>query len=119
MQGHVAVVVEFADGDPQPVRVADLCDRVGFEVAEFTDSHPGAGEQSDARRQWIRFVVRAARMNSTKSPSSRNRGRASSALGTSPKKIGTRAGASVPAPLDDPDEEHAQHRRDVAGTWTI
>ena len=47
VQGDVAVVAEFADGDAQPVAVADAHDGVGVEVAEFAGAHPGAGEQFD------------------------------------------------------------------------
>lgn len=42
MQRDVAVVVEFADGDPQPGCAVELDDSVRFEFAEFTDAHPCA-----------------------------------------------------------------------------
>jgi len=47
VQGDVAVVVEFADRDPQPVGVADVDHGVIGEGAEFTGSHPGASQQLD------------------------------------------------------------------------
>ena len=47
MQQDVAIVVEFADRDPQPLRVHNQRDCVGPEIAEFPDSHPGAGQQFD------------------------------------------------------------------------
>ena len=43
MQWYVAVVVEFADRDPQPRRAVEDHDRVGGEAAELADAHAGAG----------------------------------------------------------------------------
>ena len=45
MQGHVAVVAQFAQWYPQPVGLADAHDCVGFEVGQFAGPHAGAGEQ--------------------------------------------------------------------------
>ena len=57
VEGDVAVVVEFPDRDPQPGFVADDGDGVGFEVAEFTDAHPGPGQQLDREpAEQVRFV---------------------------------------------------------------
>jgi hypothetical protein len=47
VQRHVAIVVEFADRDPQPVGRSDLDYSVGGEAEEFTFAHPGPGEQFD------------------------------------------------------------------------
>ena len=47
MQWDVAVVVKFADRDPQPERVTDVDHRVVGERREFTGAHPGAGQEFD------------------------------------------------------------------------
>ena len=47
VHGHVAVVVELADRDPQPRGVVQHDDRVGGEGAELTDAHPGPRQQLD------------------------------------------------------------------------
>jgi hypothetical protein len=47
VEGDVAVVVELAEGDPQPGGVADDGDGVGLEVAQLADAHAGAGQQLD------------------------------------------------------------------------
>ena len=47
VQRDVAVVVEFADRDPQPVGGADLDDGVGGEAEEFAFAHAGAGQDLD------------------------------------------------------------------------
>ncbi len=47
VQGDVAVVVELADRDAEPVGGADLDHGVDGEGAEFPRAHPGAGEQLD------------------------------------------------------------------------
>ena len=47
VQGDVAVVVQFADRDPQPVGGADLHDGVDGEVDELALAHAGAGEELD------------------------------------------------------------------------
>ena len=65
VQWTVAVVVEFADRDPQPVSFADQRDCIALKVAEFADSHPGAGDSSIARRRWMRASLPRARMNFT------------------------------------------------------
>ena len=44
MQGDVAVVEEFADGDVQPVPGADLADGVAAQSGELTDAQAGAEE---------------------------------------------------------------------------
>jgi hypothetical protein len=45
VQPDVAVVVELAQGDAQPVRRADLHDRVGGEGQQLALAHAGAGQQ--------------------------------------------------------------------------
>lgn len=45
VERYVTVVVELADGHPQPVRRADLDDRVNAEAQKFADPEPGPGEQ--------------------------------------------------------------------------
>ena len=47
VQRDVAVVVEFADRDAQPVPAANLDDGVGAEFAELADAQPGSGEHLD------------------------------------------------------------------------
>ena len=47
VQGHVPVVAELAERDPQPVPGADLHDRVGVQVRQLPGPHPGAGQQLD------------------------------------------------------------------------
>ena len=47
VQRHVAVVVELADGDAQPVGVADADHGVGLERGELAGAHAGAGEELD------------------------------------------------------------------------
>ena len=47
VQRDVAVVVELADRDPQPVGRADLHDRVDGEGEQFAAADAGAGEQFD------------------------------------------------------------------------
>jgi hypothetical protein len=42
VQRQVAVVVQFADRDVQPVRGADEHDRVGLQGGELADPQPGA-----------------------------------------------------------------------------
>src|SRR6266508_4247187 len=49
VQGDVAVVVELADRDAQPVGRADLHDGVDGEADEFAFAHAGAGEQLDGQ----------------------------------------------------------------------
>ena len=44
VQRHVAVVVELADRDAQPVGVADSDHGVVFEAGELAGAHPGAGQ---------------------------------------------------------------------------
>ncbi len=44
VQGDVAVVEEFADGDVQPVPGADPADGVAAQAGEFTDAQAGADE---------------------------------------------------------------------------
>ena len=46
-QWDVAVVVELADGDAQPVGAAGVDHGAGFERGEFTSAHPGPGQQLD------------------------------------------------------------------------
>jgi hypothetical protein len=47
VQRDVAIVVELADGDAQPVRVADADHGVRLERGELTGTHAGAGEELD------------------------------------------------------------------------
>jgi hypothetical protein len=47
MERDVAVVVEFADGDPQPGCAVEHDDRVTGEGAQLPDAHPGPGQQLD------------------------------------------------------------------------
>jgi hypothetical protein len=47
VQGHVAVVVEFAHRYAQPVGVADANHGVRGERGELAGAHAGAGEQFD------------------------------------------------------------------------
>jgi hypothetical protein len=47
VQGHVPVVAELAERDPQPVPGADLHDRVSLQAGQFPGPHPGAGQQLD------------------------------------------------------------------------
>ena len=47
VEGHVTVVAELAERDPQPVPGADLHDRVGVEAGQFAGPHAGAGQQFD------------------------------------------------------------------------
>jgi hypothetical protein len=61
VQGDVAVVVKLADGDAQPVGVADHHHGVSFERAQFADAHAGAGQQLDCdAQQQARFGPRGA-----------------------------------------------------------
>ena len=94
MQRDVAVVVEFADRDPQPRRRVQRDDRVGGEVAELTDAHPGPGQQLDdepiERRRDRGLRRRAGRLGRRRGTV----GSGSSATGTSTAKIGVRGGAS-------------------------
>ena len=50
VQGDVAVVVELADRDAEPVGGADLDDGVDGERPELARAHPGAGQQLDDQR---------------------------------------------------------------------
>ncbi len=45
MQRDIPVVAEFPDRDMEPVMLTDTNDRIGREVGEFPDPHPGAGQQ--------------------------------------------------------------------------
>jgi hypothetical protein len=45
VQRHVAVVVELAHGDAQPVELADADHGVVFEGRELADAHAGAGQE--------------------------------------------------------------------------
>ena len=47
VQGHVPVVAELAQRDPQPVPGADLHDRVRVQVRQLPGPHAGAGQQLD------------------------------------------------------------------------
>src|SRR3954468_5608503 len=47
VQRNVAVVVQLADRDPQPVGRADLHDRVNGEGQQLATADPGAGKQLD------------------------------------------------------------------------
>ena len=109
VQRDVAVVVQLAERDAQPVGVADDGDGVGFEVAQLTDAHPGAGEQLDgdpamqpglggegAHEPGVGGVVEEA-------------GQRLVAFGDVPEEDRHPHGGVVPAPLDDAHEEHAQH----------
>ena len=51
VQRDVAVVVELADGDPQPVPVTDLDHGIGLEGAELAHAHAGAAQQLDDEAQ--------------------------------------------------------------------
>ena len=95
VQWDVAVVVEFADRDPQPVGGADLDDGVGGEAEEFPFAHPGAGEDLDREpAELVGAVARAAAMNLALAASSRNLGSGLSLMGRSEAKTGGRAGVS-------------------------
>lgn len=45
VQRDVAVVVELAEGDSQPVCVADAYDGVGLQGAQLPDAQTGAGQK--------------------------------------------------------------------------
>ena len=47
VQGHVPVVAELAERDPQPVPGADLHDRVRVQARQLPGPHAGAGQQFD------------------------------------------------------------------------
>ena len=47
VQRDEAVIAQLADGDAQPVGVADQGDGVGVELAELTGPHAGAGQHLD------------------------------------------------------------------------
>ena len=47
VQGDIAVVVELADGNPQPGCPVEHDDGVTGERAQLTDSHPGPRQQLD------------------------------------------------------------------------
>ncbi|GLB92574.1 hypothetical protein Mkiyose1088_18080 [Mycobacterium kiyosense] len=55
VQRDVAVIVQFADRDPQPVSRADLHDRIGSEGQQLAAADPSAGKQLDDQpRQRVR-----------------------------------------------------------------
>jgi hypothetical protein len=54
VQRNVAVVVKFAERDPQPVGGADLDDRVGSEAEQFAFPHAGASQDFDRESaEWV------------------------------------------------------------------
>ncbi len=54
MQWEVAVVVEFADRNVEPVSVEHEHDGIGFEFAELSDSESGSGEHLDHQpADWV------------------------------------------------------------------
>ncbi len=54
VQRDVAVGVEFADRDVQPIRRADLNDRVDGEVDQFTFAHSGSGQELNGEtNEWV------------------------------------------------------------------
>lgn len=59
VQRHIAIVVEFADRDPQPVGRSDLDHGVDRQAEEFALAHPGPGEQFD--REATELVVKLSR----------------------------------------------------------
>ena len=75
-KGHVAVVAELAEGDPQPAAIADLHNGVGVEVAQFADSHARCGltVRRTSRRSRVGSRRRAAAMTLAASRSSKNLG---------------------------------------------
>ncbi len=58
MQRDVAVVAELPDGNMEPIVFPDTHDRVGVEVGEFPDPHPGASQQQHTElAERVRFDV--------------------------------------------------------------
>jgi hypothetical protein len=114
VQGDVAVVAQFADGDAQPVAVADEHDGVGVEVAQLTGAQPGAGEDFDDEP--VAGVGGGA-----------GGGHQSGGVAVV-EELGQRLGARWdvaaddrvtrrgvgPVPFDEPFEEHAQHPQPLA-----
>ena len=99
VQWDVAVVVQFADGDPEPERGADLHDGVDGEVEQFALADPGAGEQLDDQPDSGSGSARAARISLVAAASSRNRGSGLSVIGRSPVKISGRWPARRGSPI--------------------
>jgi len=58
MERNIPVVAEFPDWDMQPVVFTDTNDRVGGQVGEFPNPHPGAGQQQHTQfAERVRFDV--------------------------------------------------------------
>jgi hypothetical protein len=58
MERNVTVVAEFPDRDMEPMVLTDLDYRIGREVGEFPDPHPGASQQQHTEfPKRVRFDV--------------------------------------------------------------
>jgi hypothetical protein len=110
VQGHIAVVVELADRDPQPRFVVHDRDRIGLEVTEFTDAHPGSGQQLDTEAAEQGRLVGDGTHELGEVPVVEELRQRLVAFGDVSEEDRHPCWGIVPAPLDDADEEHAQDR---------
>ena len=108
VEWDVAVVVEFADGDPQPGLVLHDRDGVGLEVAELADTHPSPGQQFDSEpAEQGRLISESAHELGELTVVEELR-QALVAFGDVTEEDRHSCWGVVPVPLDDADEEHSQ-----------
>ena len=93
VQRNVAVVVQLADRDPQPVGGADLHDRVDGKLSSSPRRMPVRASSSTINRDNGSGSARVARRSLAAAASSRKRGRGLSMIGRSPGNISGRTGA--------------------------
>ena len=109
VQRDVAVVVELAGGDPQPVPVTNHRDCVGLQIAELPDSHPGPGQQLDREAGVEAVLVAECSYELHVVGVVEEPGQRFVAFGEVTEEDRHPGRRIRPVPFDDPDEKHAQH----------
>ena len=108
MEGHVAVVVQLAQRDAQPVGVADERHRVGLQAAQLADPHAGAGQDLDGHPPADHCLVGQGPHELGEAGVVQEAGKRLVALGDVAEEDRRACRGVVPAPLDDAHEERAQ-----------
>src|SRR5581483_7305438 len=114
VERNETVVVELADGDPQPPAVVLADDGVGCEGAELTDPHPGPGEEFDHETAERVLVVGRGPQQPGGGGVVEEPGQRLVGLGKIRRIDGNPRGRVVIVPLDDPLEEGSQDPEPLA-----
>jgi hypothetical protein len=109
VEGDIAVIVQFADRDPEPIAVADAGDGIGLELAQLAHTHPRAGQQFDCDPTGNTRLGGQSTHEPCEVGVVEEAGQGFGAARDVTEKDRDFGRRVKPVPLGDADEEHTQH----------